>query len=1590
MESQRRKSKLIIVSLYFIPYKFLKACIMQKWNCGMKQLLILSFVVINGATAYAAPGTSPSLHDSTAVASTAVVNHAHVVNALNVSPYSPVAVRDFNELLPTDFFTVQEVDDLNDVAEPASPEVEELVKYAENLFDDVKLRKKYVKYLDQAALLNLPVGLIGEGEDGYTVIIDSIVMTPTYAYLSAFMSIPIPQSDQRLTFHATNIRFTYKGGLTGDAKLVLLKDVGVDLFGKNAKLVIKANQTTAQWDCSGFKNMSLGAEVFFSRSFLLPADEKKGSSGGTQAGGTQPAKQVTGRFAVSTTSWKDVVAQIDMDPFQVPSLKNFIFTVRNAVFDFSDVKNAATVRFPAGYTSPQLMAGNLNLWQGFYLQEVTVTLPREFAREKDTVRTSFAGYNIIIDNTGFSGMLEAKNLIPIEYGDMSGWDFSLDSIAIKFLQGDLQAAGFEGKIVVPVAKKEKPFDYKAIINPADKSYLFNITTAERLEFELWKAQVKLEKGSYLDINVLNGKFKPKAVLTGRMDIISKGNTDDSGNSTSSNTSLFDITFEELTISTEAPYLDAKAFSFGSDKLQNIMHDYPVSFSRIGLIKKADDRRALTFTVMVHLTGSEGKTNFQGDASFEIYAKREPIDQKWKFDGIRVSEVGIDLTGSGYAIKGRIKMFEQDIIYGKGFNGTAEIKIKPEFLLTGTVIFGKVDGYRYFYADAFVGLPQGIPFLGFFSFYGFGGGIYHNMEQVGFSQSQELSPGKSLSGVIYKPNKEVKFGIKATLQIGLTGKKDTFNGDVTFEMSFNRSGGIRRISLLGNGYLFETAPDFGNLNAVAEQVGSMVEHEAQYGYKESEDDRMTSDLRPQNRRDAMISGHIFQYFDFENGVIHGEMEMYIDIFNVIKGIGPNGMAGWSVIHYSEDEWYIYIGTPTRRVGLSILGFIRTDGYFMLGDNIDGSPALPARLTAILGDINLNEMRDVSALSRGDGVAFGSSFELDTGDMTFLMFYARFAMGAGFDFMLKKFGEDVRCKGSTKQIGINGWFAMGQTYAFVEGSIGIKFKLFGKRKKKEILYIGAAVVFQSKMPNPIWMKGIVGGRFRILGGLIKGHCKFEVEIGQKCQIVDGSIVETLTVISDITPAPHASEVDVFTTAQALFNLPVEKEFELKDVDDLVKSFRVKLEHFKVMDGENALPATLAWNSEKDVIACENLDIFPPEKELRVEVVISFEEKVNGAWKAVELNGKKVTEKKESTFTTGTAPDHIPASNVAYSYPQVDQFNFYRDEYDKGYIRLKKGQPYLFQLSGDWVQTGRFVAGDGNSIRTNFSYADRQVNFSIPRNLTNKTVYAFELVSLPTNAAGDIDRNVSEVSTRLEPGNESVDLEMTSRTAEGTIITLTEQLVYQSYFRTSAFNTFNAKFNSIIDTEAWIFPDASMMGVFDLGLTFRGTDLFDKAEISGINGMPSLVQLNANLAGNSWYEKEIYPLIYEGYPFLPGMKIYRREEALGIPPIYATYLKQDFNDRVTSIDDFRNQGVINGATIGKISYELDHYMRLDYADIESFAALWHAANFRNTTDRVRYILTNTYPVIKKIDHKVELRYVLPGTNIVTTSRTITIRPK
>lgn len=82
------------------------------------------------------------------------------------------------------------------------------------------------------------------------------------------------------------------------------------------------------------------------------------------------------------------------------------------------------------------------------------------------------------------------------------------------------------------------------------------------------------------------------------------------------------------------------------------------------------------------------------------------------------------------------------------------------------------------------------------------------------------------------------------------------------------------------------------------------------------------------------------------------------------------------------------------------------------------------------------------------------------MTALFLYARFQAGLGTDIMLKNYGQEAKCTNrGGRQIGIHGWYANGQAYAYLQGELGIKIKLWFV-KKKSLLSKPEQQLFTSK--------------------------------------------------------------------------------------------------------------------------------------------------------------------------------------------------------------------------------------------------------------------------------------------------------------------------------------------------------------------------------------------------------------------------------------------------------------------------------------------------------------------------------------------------
>ena len=1431
--------------------------------------------------------------------------------------------------------------------------------HAHALLEKVLAGQRFLESLDALQEIDLPVGVVKSGGAvDYSILIDRISFNSKGAMMDVYMSVAIPQTGDRIAFHG-KVPLSAKGGIAGSAKIYLLGDHPIAFSGSTLFTIKGSNNTYVEFDCSGFKGMSIEAEVQFSRDLIIPEDEKGNPV-------PEPARVKTS-FTTYIQSLNDMMVGITLPSFQMKGLKGFGFSVQQAYMDWSDLANPPGITFPQGYTSTFTQGGTDNLWQGFYLGRLEVKLPSSFAKRNDSKRVTLGVEHMILDDQGFSGNIFGENVI--EAGDMSSWSYTLDRIAVELVVNQVKGFELAGKLTIPVIKGKDgtptQFGYQAQ-RGADGNYIFAVKIQDEVKMPLFVADVKLFPGSSVTVKERNNKFYPSVMLNGELSI------------RAAKAAFNSIKFQGLVISSETPHFSLGTFGFGKEGSSSDFSKFPVAFNNI-TTKSEGDRVGIGFDLTINIGGKAEEGGFGGTASLTVWGKRNSTSTvnaegqvtttqgDWAFDKVDLSGIGVNIRKPGVIeLAGMVNFFEADATYGEGFKGSLKGKIQS-ITLKAEALFGKTPTFRYWYADALVELKTGVPIVpGVMSAFGFGGGFYSKMKQS--TQPVASSLGKTESGITYVPD-ENSMGIRAIVLIG-SARPEAWNGDVALEVALNKHGGINSVTFTGNANFMSPMAVAGD--KIKEMTSSAV------GGKLAE--KLASLVRGQ------VYGSVKLFFDNVNDVFHGNLEIYVNVAGgLVRGVSDGNKAGWAVLHFEKSDWYVLIGTPDQPIGLEVARIFKAKSYFMLGKNLPGSPPPPSQVTEILGDVQLDYMRDLNALQSGTGFAFGLHFLMDTGDLKFLMFYARFAAGTGLDFMLKDYGENCHCEGSSGPIGIKGWYANGQAYAFVMGKIGIKVKLRFIRGKFDILSIGAAAILQAKGPNPFWMHGIVGGYYRILGGLVKGHCKFEMTIGKDCKIVipqsDEEInpLADVTIIADASPVQDAKEVDVFTAPQVAFNMPINEVFDITDAAESRRLFRGKLESFKVLDGSNSLVGNIRWNETNDVAAFDAFDVLPPQKPLKVFVKVLFEEFVEGQWRSMYFEGKPLEETKEVTFTTGTAPDYIPPSNVDISYPAVGQFNFYPKEYSQGFIELKKGQGYLFKPGPEWIQKLRITEALGQSyLETDLTYneSERRIYFNMPAGLQTSKPYRLEIMNFPRQNQA-VDANVKNVAKDV--GASGTELTVTTKQVEGNLELREVKSLYGSLFKTSKFNTFKEKVSAI--SLSATFMESVAMPVFQLGAYLRGNEFFDKAEIAERFG-DRQVQFEAVLDMNNWYENKVKPLVYDGYPLIGNMNIrHRNVQEFGLPPVKSLFIEQPTYYPVLTEDNlsdaFNSPSVFNS-----IRYDLMSPMYLDYLDIQNQVANYVIDNPGAATERLHALLITPFPAYVSGNYKVRIKYVIPRINKTTST--------
>ena len=1495
---------------------------------------------------------------------------------------------------------------------------------ANSSFKVIEEHKSWVDTFSNEDIQELPVGVkYTKGNIQYAIGITQANIYKNYTELTVFARVRLPQTNQdgipiELFFGANNVKLSHEGGIVGDANLVLLGDMHIPLNANKWMLTLKGgfnytsgqteNKTYVTINCDGVKELAIEGEVEFSRGLILPVEadgkvnetitkvtEKIVTENGTQS--IQVPYRVKGAFKIIASDWNDLLVGINLQPFVLAKKRNqknydgnFQFHVNEAVLDFSDLRNDTKVVFPKAYQENGLLLPNEKTWRGVYINTIEVRLPKEF-KTTETIsqdkRIAFGAHHLLLDNYGVSGSFYAENIFTLDKGrtnEKKAWAYSLDRIEVTLAANKLKKASFNGKIQLPVSKNDRKvgLNYKGIIS--EEEYSVTVSNDSVIDFNLWKAKGELLPNSVIEFKVKDGQFRPKAILHGRLAISAsqkeslenEGETIKDASGKDKLVEFKGIEFQNLVLKTEGTVFSVDYMGY---KGQSLLGNFPVSISKIGIIANETNAN-LYFDIGLNLMGENN--GFAANTSLAIIGSFEERNhkQRWEFKELKLEAIYLKADMGGFSMEGSLKLMNNDPEYGDGFAASLKAKFKAfeGVAVQAKGVFGKKD-FRYWQFEAMVdGLNVG---TGVVNLQGFSGGASYRMRRTDFSSS--FSP----SGIGYAPDSDADLGVKAMVIFNTISKK-ILNGRAGFEIVFNRDGGINFLGFYGQAtFMNVKIPEMDkvsglmsklkeNTTARTKFLGVTDENTSNSWIGKNLLDKASGDF-PQAPTDKMaISATLGITYDFENNVLHGELDSFVNVAGgFVKGIGPGGSAGKAVLHFAPKDWYIYVGTPKQPVGLQIgVGSIRvkTGGYFMTGSKLLPSPPPPPLVAEIIkvDRKELDYMRDENALASGGGFAFGSNLSIDTGDLRFLIFYANFKAEAGFDIMLRDYGK-AKCSNTGKQVGINGWYANGQAYAAMQGELGVRIKLFFIKKKIPIIKGAAAVLLQAKAPNPIWMRGYMAGEFDLLGGLVKGGFRFKMSLGEECVFENGAPLGGLKIISDLTPAKDSKDIDVFTIPQASFSMKVGEPIVIPE-DDGDKTYKIILEKYRILHKGKEIPGVIEWSKHKDRANFVSTDILPPHQQLTVEAEVSFKEKVNGVFRTIMVDGKPAIEKEARTFTTGDAPTVIPLHNITYAYPVLDQKYFLEKEYNQGYIKLRRGQDYLFDNT-QWKSSIAYYDDEKIVSQKTFNYntGDNILQYELP-NISQKTKYHLSIISEPKNAGNSSnntnnDNDYEKVDLNSNSEGNSVEIQKIKANNISKESGSIERLAYN--FKTSEYKTFEKKINAIrVDDYKW-FPIYS--DVIYLNNTIKNHEPFELNDLKGgvYTADKPLVTIEATLE-DDYYKKDIYPPLYAKYPMSGHRFTNRDENKLGTPPKLALPIIESY---LTNLEYDVNKHELE--TIFPFRYNLGLSYYFDWEDLHSQLVNAHIDGFIKGNDPVLNFLDKHYLFMRYGFYKTKLIYNLPG---------------
>lgn len=1442
-----------------------------------------------------------------------------------------------------------------------TPEQEKRMGNALALLEKVEQTKSYISSLVEIVRdnsISLPVGL--KSKD-YTICIEEMYNDEEQRlYIKAVCVIPMGNNDVIAFEGIAMIEGENGVGTHGKLELIAPKK---KKLGHGSSLIFREG-SLLHFGCNGFQ------EVDASIAFVLDSANIYVTRTGNEDLGA-----LTFATKVKFSNLDDFTVALNIEEkFAIKGLEGFVFNISNITLDHSIHSTPVSANFPSNYFGGADAEMSRNNWQGLAIARASVTLPEYMSREDNgrKERTTLQLENVLIDGNGFSGSAEAREVISDGSIDPQSWAISVNDFLLEIHKGIISQVGFRGKVNIPPLGKSSMLDYSANYDIERRKFVLMSSLGKTLDFPMLCAKLSLDNTTRVSLSLGSDGIYPTINANGILSVDAPISKD----TINSKLKLPSLRFENMIISREK--FDLGTVSLNGEMETPSMAGFKLTLSEISSFKKGDGQGIHVDAALdIHeIFNSRTGINLYGD------------DRTWRFKKVDVDKVHISSNSEVFSVDGTVVFADGDEIYGKGFRGDIKFNLIKKFEIAAVGVFGRKDGYKYFLTDMlYMTTPAaGIQVPPALSFYGFGGGMYNHMQQNMGNPSSSF--GETLSGINYVPDKNIGMGFLARTKFCLTGSPTLFDADVNFEMQFSNSWGLKFIQLRGLAKMLGREQQSsiidgmkGMLAGAKTKSGDIIQYDERY-----------LDTKPASKE--ALTAMLGMKYDLDNDVFTADMKAYLDVAGVLTGSGPDNSVGRASAYFSKDKWYTYVGTSEEKVGLDLkLGSVKlatAQGYFMVGDGIKGLSPLPEQVRSQLSPSQVSKLEnrtDAGLLGAGKGLAFGADLKLDL-DAKLIPFYAQLGIGMGTEMLLKKMPNLAHCEGMSGSIGVNGWYAEAQAWAWVHAAIGMRVKLFKKERKFDIINGDMAAFLKGAGPNPMYFTGAVGGSFKLLGGLIKGHCNFDFEIGDKCKIIGGSPFGE-DVIAQLTPADRTSDVNVFVSPQLVLNIPANEQMTIEEENGKRETYKVGISDFTVKEkGGKIIQFTVTSSEDKRVWTYDTEKPLESKTEYSIYAKVTFERWDGKKWVSVMgEDGKPYYEDKTITFTSGERPDHIEAKHIKYAYPANRQYNFLTKEYGEAYVLVSKDYGYLFESKNHegFDQEVQFTTLEGDQIKVPFKYRNvsdiKDVAFEIDIpiggvNLEKNKIYNMALVNVPRKIV-EKDANIQDKVGKIAEEIKGGDITETKHEAHGNLEELEQTEIYSIDFRTSSYETFVEKMGRMSVGKIITLPKYTYVYklINNISDNTPLAEIFDEYEYGNVDYKKRLVQFEVDYSTMEWYKKYVAPIMYENAELM-------RYVGNIVPPSQPEIVTMEF--RSTSLPHLEDEMIQSNSRANKSRYGAITNNVFEYIDQDRRSYRTIIANMSicdaNMQKLSSFVSWSNIPTLTFGHYPYKIKYVLPGKNIVT----------